>query len=184
MNPVLAKLFSTPANVIVLDEPTNDLDMETIEILEAALVSFKGTILLVSHDRAFLNNIVTAVFGFEDDGSIKDIVGGYDEWRAYLASKQAPAAATSAPKSAQAPKTAPRTKLTNKERQELEDIPKLIAAHEEEQHDIAQKLQSADFIIKNPDKIEQLQARSREIELEDERLFERWSQLDARNQKK
>lgn len=181
---MLAKLFSTPANVIVLDEPTNDLDMETIEILEAALVSFKGTILLVSHDRAFLNNIVTAVFGFEDGGSIKDIVGGYDEWRAYLASKQAPAAATSAPKSAQAPKTAPRTKLTNKERQELEDIPKLIATHEEEQHGIAQKLQSADFIIRNPDKIEQLQARSREIELEDERLFERWSQLDARNQKK
>jgi len=179
---MLAKLFSSPANVIVLDEPTNDLDMETIEILEAALVSFKGTILLVSHDREFLNNIVTAVFGFGENGKITDIVGGYDEWKKYLQNS----AAQNAPKpqaQTQAKPAPKRTKLSNKEREELAQIPLKIAEHEAEQKDIAEKLQDADFIIKNPHLIAGLQERSREIESEDEILFERWSELDARNSK-
>ena len=179
---MLAKLFSSPANVIVLDEPTNDLDMETIEILEAALVSFRGTILLVSHDREFLNNIVTAVFGFEENGKITDIVGGYDEWKKHLQNS----AAQTAPKpqvQTQAKPAPKRAKLSNKEREELAQIPLKIAEHEAEQKDIVEKLQDADFIIKNPHLIAGLQERSREIESEDEILFERWSELDARNSK-
>ena len=175
---MLAKLFSSPANVIVLDEPTNDLDMETIEVLEATLVSFKGTILLVSHDRAFLNNIVTAVFGFEENGEISEIVGGYDEWNMHCKRNQQQAKAT--PVIQQKQKTQ-RQKLSNKERQELEDIPKIIAQHEAEQKDISEKLQSSVFIINNASLIPELEARLAEIEAEDERLFERWTELDARN---
>ncbi|MBE6414274.1 MAG: ATP-binding cassette domain-containing protein [Verrucomicrobiaceae bacterium] len=175
---MLAKLFSSPANVIVLDEPTNDLDMETIEVLEATLVSFKGTILLVSHDRAFLNNIVTAVFGFEENGEISEIVGGYDEWNTHCKRNQQQAKTTTV---IQQKQKTQRQKLSNKERQELEDIPKIIAQHEAEQKDISEKLQSSEFIINNASLIPELEARLAEIEAEDERLFERWTELDARN---
>ena len=176
---MLAKLFSSPANVIVLDEPTNDLDMETIEVLESVLVSFKGTILLVSHDRTFLNNIVNAVLAFDDNCEISEIVGGYDEWNAFKQRKieaQKPAQTQQVPT-----KTKPqRQKLSNKERQMLEDIPQIIAQHEAEQKDISEKLQSSEFIINNPNLIPELEARLAEIESEDERLFELWSELDAR----
>ena len=177
---MLAKLFSSPANVIVLDEPTNDLDMETIEILEDTLVAFKGTILLVSHDRSFLNNIVTAVFGFEDDGNIIDIVGGYNE---FFAHRKAQKDSDEKPKIQIQKLTQKSAKLTNKERQELEDIPNIIAQHEAEQQEISDKLQSSEFIINNPNLIPELEARLAEIQQEDERLFERWSELDARSQK-
>ena len=187
--------LATNVSLLLLDEPTNDLDMETIEILESALVSFKGTILLVSHDRAFLNNIATAVWGFERDGTISDIVGGYDEWLSHLKTsdtaaenvKKAEAARLREESAATSAQNAPRqprpAKLTNKEREELAKIPEIIAAHEAEQKEIAEKLQSPEFIINNPNLIEPLQERSREIEAEDERLFERWSELDARNTK-
>ncbi len=176
---MLAKLFSSPANVIVLDEPTNDLDMETIEVLESVLVSFKGTILLVSHDRTFLNNIVNAVLAFDDNCEISEIVGGYDEWNAF---KQRKIEAQKSAQTQQVPtKTKPqRQKLSNKERQMLEDIPQIIAQHEAEQKDISEKLQSSEFIINNPNLIPELEARLAEIESEDERLFELWNELDAR----
>ncbi len=177
---MLAKLFSSPANVIVLDEPTNDLDVETIEILEDTLVSFKGTILLVSHDRSFLNNIVTAVFGFEDNGNIIDIVGGYNE---FFAHRKAIKESEQKPEIQQQKQKTKSTKLSNKERQELEDIPNIIAQHEAEAQEISEKLQSSEFIINNPNLIPELEARLAEIQQEDERLFERWSELDARSQK-
>ncbi|MBO5255255.1 MAG: ATP-binding cassette domain-containing protein [Opitutales bacterium] len=175
---MLAKLFSSPANVIVLDEPTNDLDMETIEVLEATLVSFKGTILLVSHDRAFLNNIVTAVFGFEQNGEISEIVGGYDEWNTHCKRNQQQLKSASA--LVQQKQKVVRQKLSNKEREELNNIPQIIAQHEIEQKEISEKLQSSEFIINNPNLIADLEARLAEIEAEDEQLFERWSELDAR----
>ena len=142
------------------------------------MVSFKGTILLVSHDRAFLNNIVTAVFGFEENGEISEIVGGYDEWNTHCKRNQQQAKAI--PVIQQKQKTQ-RQKLSNKERQELEDIPKIIAQHEAEQKDISEKLKSSEFIINNASLIPELEARLAEIEAEDERLFERWTELDARN---
>lgn len=177
---MLAKLFTAPANVLVLDEPTNDLDMETIEILEAALVSFDGTILLVSHDRTFLNNIVTGVFCFGENGKITELVGGYDEWEKYRAQNenlQLPQKEEKK-KAAYAPKK--REKFTNRERAELESIPQKIDALESELADLTQKLQSADFVKANSAKIAEINARIEQIQKEDEELFARWEFLQER----
>ena len=122
---LLARLFTQPANVLVLDEPTNDLDAETMELLEELLVSFGGTLLLVSHDRDFLDNVVTSTLVFEGDGRVGDYVGGFSDWqrerqarlaRPASAAKSVEAAAPGAPVSVKAPSA---RKLSNKERQEL-----------------------------------------------------------------
>lgn len=181
---LLAKLFSMPANFFVLDEPTNDLDMETIEVLESILVSFKGTVLLVSHDRTFLNNIVTGVFGFLENGKITELVGGYDEWFDYvnrltLASAQAEKVVEK-PKKQVPPK---REKMTNRERQELEEIPLKIDALEAEQAEITAKFQDPEFTRNNAAEIKNLEARLAEIKAEDERLFERWSELEEKQKR-
>ena len=175
---MLAKVFSTPANLIVLDEPTNDLDMETIEILENALVSFSGTILIVSHDREFLNNIVNGVFCFGDDGNIIELVGGYDEWEKYRAENSAPAkaAAKKAESLPQQPKR--RSKLTNKEREELEKIPEMIEKLEAESAELAEKLSDSEFVVANVDKLEEINARIEWIKSEDARLMSRWEELE------
>lgn len=175
---MLAKVFSTPANLIVLDEPANDLDMETIEILENALVSFSGTILIVSHDREFLNNIVNGVFCFGDDGNIIELVGGYDEWEKYRAENSAPAkaAAKKAESLPQQPKR--RSKLTNKEREELEKIPEMIEKLEAESAELAEKLSDSEFVVANVDKLEEINARIEWIKSEDARLMSRWEELE------
>ena len=96
---LLARLFTRPANVLVLDEPTNDLDLETLELLEEQLVEWPGTLLLVSHDRAFLDNVVTSTFVFEGDGRVQEYVGGYEDWvRQRLAEKSAAAEAETRPR--------------------------------------------------------------------------------------
>lgn len=182
---MLAKMFATPANVLVLDEPTNDLDMQTIEILESALVNFDGTILLVSHDREFLNDIVSGVFCFGEDGSVSELVGGYDEWEKFRASQAASkrAAKTEKPavseKSA-APATKRRDKFTNREREELETIPAKIEALEAERAELAAKLEDQNFVVSNFDKLEAINARMQEIDAEDERLMTRWAELEER----
>ncbi len=174
---LLAKLFTRPANVLVLDEPTNDLDIETLEILESALVNFAGTILLVSHDRAFLNNIVTGLFCFEDDGKIIELVGGYDDWENYRNQKQSlkPTISEKPKVKAQEPKR--KEKLNNKERAELEAIPSKIKALEDEEKEISEKLQDVEFLTKNAAQISTLEQRIEEIRKEDETLFERWDYL-------
>ena len=175
---MLAKLFTQPANVLVLDEPTNDLDMETMDILENTLVDFPGTILLVSHDRTFLNNIVTGVFGFEGDGEIVELVGGYDEWDRYRNQKAAASPAAQAKPKISAPKK--REKFTNKERWELEAIPEKMAALEKEQEEITAKMQDPDFIRANPGEIKALEERMHSIQKEEETIFERWEFLEQR----
>ncbi len=175
---MLAKLFTQPANVLVLDEPTNDLDMETMDILENTLVDFPGTILLVSHDRTFLNNIVTGVFGFEGDGEIVELVGGYDEWDRYRNQKAAAFPAAQAKPKISAPKK--REKFTNKERWELEAIPEKMAALEKEQEEITAKMQDPDFIRANPGEIKALEERMHSIQKEEETIFERWEFLEQR----
>ena len=182
---MLAKMFATPANVLVLDEPTNDLDMQTIEILESALVNFDGTILLVSHDREFLNDIVSGVFCFGEDGEISELVGGYDEWEKFRASQSAPKRATKPEKSASSEKSAApapkrRDKFTNKEREELETIPSKIEALEAERAELAAKLEDQNFVVANFDKLEAINARMQEIDAEDERLMTRWAELEER----
>lgn len=182
---MLAKMFATPANVLVLDEPTNDLDMQTIEILESALVNFDGTILLVSHDREFLNDIVSGVFCFGEDGSVSELVGGYDEWEKFRASQAASKRAAKTEKPAVSEKSAApapkrRDKFTNREREELETIPAKIEALEAERAELAAKLEDQNFVVSNFDKLEAINARMQEIDAEDERLMTRWAELEAR----
>lgn len=182
---MLAKMFATPANVLVLDEPTNDLDMQTIEILESALVNFDGTILLVSHDREFLNDIVSGVFCFGEDGSVSELVGGYDEWEKFRASQAASKRAAKTEKPAVSEKSAApapkrRDKFTNREREELETIPAKIEALEAERAELAAKLEDQNFVVSNFDKLEAINVRMQEIDAEDERLMTRWAELEER----
>lgn len=176
---MLAKMFSNPANLLVFDEPTNDLDMETIEILESALVAYAGTILIVSHDRSFLNNIVSGVFCFDDDGSIVELVGGYDEWEKYRAQKRAESVPKPDSAKPQPARQKTRSKLTNKEREELEKIPEAIERLEAEAAQISENLADSQFVINNADKLAEINARLEEIKAEDERLMERWEQLET-----
>lgn len=177
---MLAKMFSNPANLIVLDEPTNDLDMETIEILENALVSFPGTILIVSHDREFLNNIVTGVFCFDEDGEIYELVGGYDEWEKFKAQKELSQKQKQTSKSVSQNQTQPkrRSKLSNKEREELEQIPEVIEKLEAEAEAISANLADSEYVINNAANLSAINARLEEIRAEDERLMARWEELE------
>ncbi len=128
---ILARLFTRPANLLVLDEPTNDLDMETLEVLEERLVEYSGTLIVVSHDRTFLDNVVTSTLVFEDDGRVHEYVGGYQDWLRHghrLAEHESPVAATPPVAATQAPaaKPAKRRKLGYREQVELETLPERI----------------------------------------------------------
>ena len=137
---LLARLFTQPANLLILDEPTNDLDIETLEVLEDLLLEYDGTLLLVSHDRAFLNNIVTSTY-IVDDGNVTEYIGGYDDWHKLILDSKP--ASDSMPKPASTPpvvpiaetKSAPR-KLSYNEKRELEVLPKQIETLESEQHEL------------------------------------------------
>ena len=180
---MLAKMFSIPANVLVLDEPTNDLDMSTIDILENALMNFDGTVLLVSHDRSFLNNIVNCVFCFDEGGEIVELAGGYDEWAKYKERKaisQEAKKVAQQPKPQQAQEPKKRAKLSNKERAELESIPNRIEEIEAERADLSAKLEDSEFVVANFDKLEAINKRLVELNAEDEYLMQRWEELDAR----
>ena len=141
---LLARLFTRPANVLVLDEPTNDLDIETLELLEELLLDFKGTLLLVSHDRAFLNNVVTSTLVFGGDGKIEEYVGGYDDW---LRQKEAAAVAgRGEPAAKPPPKPRPATiKMTFKEERELEALPALLEELEAEKKQLYLSLADPGF---------------------------------------
>lgn len=180
---MLAKMFSVPANVLVLDEPTNDLDMPTIDILENALMNFDGTVLLVSHDRSFLNNIVNCVFCFDEGGEIVELAGGYDEWAKYKERKaeQLAKKATQTAKSQVSQDLKKRTKLSNKERAELESIPNRIEEIEAERAELSAKLEDSEFVVANFDKLEAINKRLVELNAEDEYLMQRWEELDARS---
>ena len=130
---LLARLFTRPANVLVLDEPTNDLDIETLELLEELLLEFKGTLLLVSHDRAFLNNVVTSTLVFSGEGKIEEYVGGYDDWLRQKEAAPVPVAEKPAPKPPPRPRTAT-VKMSFKEERELEALPPLLEQLEAEKN--------------------------------------------------
>ncbi|HUP98811.1 MAG TPA: ATP-binding cassette domain-containing protein [Usitatibacter sp.] len=178
---LLARLFSRPANVVVLDEPTNDLDIETLEMLEALLQEYSGTIFLVSHDREFLDNVVTQTIAYEAEGGWKEYAGGYEDW------KRARGAAVRADKAAQRSDTAAtrtragaRAKLSYKEARELEGIPVRIAALEREQGELARRLADpASYQDRSVD-LRTLNARHDEIEGELVGLLARWEELEAR----
>jgi ABC transport system ATP-binding/permease protein len=175
---LLARLFARPANVLVLDEPTNDLDMESLELLEAALQDYPGTLLLVSHDRAFLDNIVTQTLVAEGDGTWREYVGGYSDWLA-----QRPAQVRAPEKSSAAPEPRPdrpRAKLSYKESRELEALPAALEALEAEQRVLAAKMSAPDYYTHGAQAMREDQARSEEIETLMTTKLERWHELASR----
>ncbi|HET7833593.1 MAG TPA: ATP-binding cassette domain-containing protein [Gallionella sp.] len=184
---LLARLFTRPANVLVLDEPTNDLDIETLELLEELLAQYEGTLFLVSHDRAFLDNVVTQVIAFEGDAKLVEYVGGYEDWvrvKKFQATSAAakPAVATP-PRQAVAPpveKPKPASKLSYKEARELEELPQRIEALEREQIDITAHLADGSLYRTDNKRARQLQQRSEEIEAEILAAMERWEELEQR----
>jgi len=179
---LLARLFARPANVVVLDEPTNDLDIETLELLESLLQEYNGTLFLVSHDRAFLDNVVTQTIAYEGDGRWKEYAGGYEDWK--RASRARPAAQAEAPAKVDAPRIqekAPRAaKLSYKETRELEGLPAAIETLEAEQADLARRLADPASYADRSIDIKALNTRHAEIEAELERRMQRWDELESK----
>ena len=181
---LLAKIFMKPANVLVLDEPTNDLDLETLELLEELIGNFDGTVLLVSHDREFLDDVTTSLIVFEGAGKLREFIGDYDAWRkTHLAeTARAPVPAkTEKPKTpAAAPANPPqKKKLSYKETRELEAIPQKIDALEAEQKTLTEKLNDPDF-CRDPAAAKAAVARLAELEEELMLTLERWEFLESR----
>jgi ABC transport system ATP-binding/permease protein len=180
---LLARLFSQPANVLVLDEPTNDLDIDTLELLEELLQSFAGTLFLVSHDRAFLENTVTQVIAFEGDGKLTESGGGYDDWRRFQAARDA-AHAAQKPKAAAEPRPSAarpdKNKLSFKETRELDALPQRIETLEHEQAGINARLADAAIYREQPQEVKLLQGRLAEIDAELETALARWEELESR----
>ena len=181
---LLARLFARPANVLVLDEPTNDLDIDTLELLEELLQDYEGTVFLVSHDRAFLDNVVTSTIAFEGDGRWREYEGGVQDWltQSRRSRELAQAAATPAAPvrdKAPPPTAAPaaRRKLGFKEQRELEALPARIEALEQEQKDIQAELAAGAVYRDDPARAAQLATRSEQIEEELMTALERWETL-------
>ena len=188
---LLARLFTRPANLLVLDEPTNDLDLETLELLEAQLAEWPGTLLLVSHDRAFLDNVVTSTFGFEGDGTVETYVGGYADWLRQQpvpvpdsGSPDAPRAAGTPP-AKQAPRAtavpSQRVKLSYKERRKFEELPARIEALEDEQRTLGSRIADPALYEEAADVVTAALERAERIEQELGELYERWGALDSRS---
>lgn len=185
---LLARLFARPANVLVLDEPTNDLDIDTLELLESLLQEFTGTLFLVSHDRAFLENTVTQVIAFEGNGKLTEFGGGYDDWQRYNSQqknqdlqKKQPAlqANIHAPSGASKSDAKTQTKLSFKEQKELEEIPAKIEQLETEKAEINQQLADGELYKNQGEKAKTLQVRLVEIENQLENHLTRWEALDS-----
>ncbi len=176
---MLAKLFTQPANVLVLDEPTNDLDAETLELLEELLLDFAGTLLLVSHDRAFLNNVVTSTLVFEGQGRVVEYAGGYDDW---LLQRPKPAAAegTEEKKARTQRPAAPKPqRLTFNQAQELKALPGTIEALEREQAALHARMADPEYYKRGKAEIVADQRRLEEIEAAVSIAYARWEQLEA-----
>ena len=187
---LLARLFTRPANVLVLDEPTNDLDIETLELLESRLVEFPGTLLLVSHDRTFIDHVVTSTLVFEGEGRVQEYVGGYEDWLRQrpdaAAVKAIATAATGEMKRAEKPagksadKPVAPAKATYREQQELKQLPSRIEALELEQRELAARVAGADFYKESGESIASALDRLSALEREILEAYARWSELDAR----
>jgi len=198
---LLARLFTRAANVLVLDEPTNDLDLETLELLEAMLVEFPGTLLLVSHDRAFLDNVVTSTLVFEGDGRIGEYVGGYEDWlrqrhagrgqddataaghaarRGAGSAGRAPAEGDALARDAATPGALPRKKLSYNEQRELAALPGRIEALEAEHRRLDAAVAHPEFYKETRATIDQALARLEEVQLELLAAYAHWDDLESR----
>ncbi|MER0214804.1 MAG: ATP-binding cassette domain-containing protein [Nitrosomonas sp.] len=186
---LLARLFTRPANVLVLDEPTNDLDIETLELLEALLQDYSGTLFLVSHDREFLDNVVTQVIAFEGNGKLCEYIGGYEDWirakqfednsnQQKILSKQPE---TSPNSGSTAPKLARTKKLSYQETRELEALPGKIDMLEREQANITLRLNEPAIYRDHPDEVKALQTRLAAIEKELTDYLAKWEELESKS---
>ncbi|MDO4695912.1 MAG: ATP-binding cassette domain-containing protein [Neisseria sp.] len=180
---LLAKLFTRPANILVLDEPTNDLDIDTQELLEELLRDYPGTVFLVSHDRMFLDNVITQSIVFEGEGRLKEYIGGYEDYldakkrEAAMQAAAAPKTAAGMPSEKNKPKANRTVKLSYKEQRELDALPEEIAALETEQNNINSSLSDPE-IFKDYEKAGALQSRAEEIEMLLLEKLERWEVLE------
>jgi len=178
---LLARLFARPANLLVLDEPTNDLDIESLELLEDTLQGYAGTLILVSHDRAFLDNVVTQTLVAEGDGRWREFVGGYSDWLVQRpAPVEAPAPAGSGKSAAAPARRQERSKLSFKEKRELETLPAQIEALEREQAEITTRVTDPNYHRAGAEQIKTDRARSQEIERVLEASFDRWAELEQK----
>ena len=182
---MLAKLFAKPFNLLVMDEPTNDLDVETLELLEDLLMQYEGTLILISHDRAFLDNVVTSTLVFEGDCQVNEYVGGYEDWLRQFKDKQAkkkklPANDKKSKSSSNNVESTEITakKLSFKEQRELEKLPLLIEELDVEMADITERMADAKFYQQNKDIIAITTSRVSEIEYELKEAYKRWEQLE------
>ncbi len=189
---LLARLFIKPANLLVMDEPTNDLDLETLEMLEEKLANYDGTLLLVSHDRAFLDNVVTSVFVLDGTGQVNEFIGGYTDWLGYQAqqkSQDSAAKAQSANKAAKpeaaanaiaiATAVAKKKKLSFKDQQELDSLPKLIEELEAKLLELNKQASASDFYKKDQDLVGKTLAELQQTEERLEAVYLRWDELEA-----
>lgn len=177
---MLANLFSKPANLLVMDEPTNDLDIETLELLEELLANFPGTLLLVSHDRAFLDRVVTSTLVFEGEGTAHEYIGGYQDW---LRQKRSVVAAVSEFSGVQSVATKPKVatvkkKLSYNEQKELDELPKRIELLEQQQATIQQQIATAEFYQQSSEAITTVLAQFKQLEEKLQQAYERWDELE------
>jgi ATP-binding cassette subfamily F protein uup len=184
---ILAKLFSKPANLLVLDEPTNDLDIETLELLEEILLTFEGTVLLVSHDRDFMDNVVTSLLILEGDGVVSEQAGGYSDWEARggqlrserIAEGATKSTATGASQDAPAPDgAAKKSKLSYKLQRELDGMPAVIEKLEQRQQALEASIAHADFYQQEHARVQQTLDELAAVQAEMEATFERWAELE------
>jgi ATP-binding cassette subfamily F protein uup len=184
---LLARLFTQPANLLVMDEPTNDLDVETLELLEEVLLEYQGTLLLVSHDRAFLDHAVTSTLVFEGGGRIGEYVGGYSDWLWYQQNALGPMPEPSSRASTSAPAAMPSTeklgvkskKLSFKKQRELNDLPKQIESLEAEQAQLHARISEAAFYQQPGEAVTATLARLEQVTKELAACYVRWEALEA-----
>jgi ATP-binding cassette subfamily F protein uup len=178
---LLARLFTKPANLIVMDEPTNDLDLETLELLEEKLINFDGTLLLVSHDRAFLDNVVTSVLVLDGTGKVDEFIGGYSDWMAYHKQNQTVIKKPEAPKKEKPVATTPtkKKKLSFKEQQELNNLPTLIDELESKQATLTEQIGLPSFYKQDQQTINKTLDELKILEASLEQAYNRWDELEA-----
>ncbi len=175
---MLARLFSKPANLLVLDEPTNDLDMDTLDLLEELLIDFPGTVLLVSHDRAFINNVVTSTVVFEGDGVVNEYVGGFNDWLRQRPQSHTKPSGNTAKPPVKTKQKASTKKLGFNEQRELKILPKKIEELENEQSELTTTMSDAGFYTQSKTDIADAQQRMQYITQELEKLYQRWEELE------
>lgn len=175
---MLARLFTRPFNLLIMDEPTNDLDIETVELLEELLLEYDGTLITVSHDREFLNNVVTGTIVFDSDGSVREYAGGYDDW---LLQRPAPVKDVKEKKSLPEKRPSDKIKMTFKEKRELEAIPELIAEKEKRKEELVAVISDPEFFKKNAHKSVEVNREIEGINADLEALFERWMELEEKS---